>query len=198
MVHDCKLAATLWWFTAAPKPLKIQVLGVTQPQGSHSPYILGDTTRPGHVTCVLVWSKSDRRRLRKTAPTNKQTDTTKIMVTWPWTNMYYYYYTLTQNSTPEILYVPRANNFQLWYFWHKYYIAIMQSRFAYRQNFPTGWAKATKLPGRNYSTVVTVPTKIPENLDCSADTPTRGETGKCIDTHRPMWDELRSTFPRHI
>jgi len=28
-----KLAATLWWFTAAPEPLKIQVLGVIQPPG---------------------------------------------------------------------------------------------------------------------------------------------------------------------
>ena len=37
-----------------PKPLKYKFLGVTQPQGSQSPYILGDTTRPGHVTCVLV------------------------------------------------------------------------------------------------------------------------------------------------
>jgi len=63
-------------------------LGVTQPQGSHSPYMLGDTARPGHVTCVLVRSKSDQRRLRKTLhkQTDKQTDTTKIMVTWPWTN----------------------------------------------------------------------------------------------------------------
>jgi len=68
-----RLAATLWWFTAAPKPLKIQVfLGSSSPQGSHSPYILGDRTRPGHVTCVLVWSKSDWRRLRKTL--HKQTD----------------------------------------------------------------------------------------------------------------------------
>ena len=72
-----KLAATLWWFTAAPKPLKIQVFwGSPSPQGLQSPYILGDTTRPGHVTCVLVWSKSDRRRLRKTLhkQTDKQTD----------------------------------------------------------------------------------------------------------------------------
>jgi len=31
-----QLAATLWWFTAAPKPLKIQVfLGSSSPQGSH-------------------------------------------------------------------------------------------------------------------------------------------------------------------
>ena len=53
--YSVKLASTLWWFTAAPKPLKIQVFwGSPSPQGSHSPYILGDTTRPGHVTCVLV------------------------------------------------------------------------------------------------------------------------------------------------
>ena len=51
--------------------------------GSHSPYIPGDTTRPGHLTCGHSLSKSDRRRLRKTL--HKQTDTTKIMVTWPWT-----------------------------------------------------------------------------------------------------------------
>ena len=59
-----------------PKPLKIQVVGVTQPQGSHSPYILGDTTRNGHVTYVLLLSKSDQRRLRKTLhkQTNRQTD----------------------------------------------------------------------------------------------------------------------------
>jgi len=70
-----------------PKTHKNTSFGVIQPQGSHSPYILGDTTRPGHVTCVLVWPKSDRRRLRKTLhkQTDKQTDTTKIMVTWPWT-----------------------------------------------------------------------------------------------------------------
>ena len=68
------------WFTAAPKPLKASFLGSPSPQGSHSPYILGDTTRPGHVTYVLVWSKSDQRWLRKTLhkqtdkQTNRQTD----------------------------------------------------------------------------------------------------------------------------
>ena len=69
-----------------PQTPKIQVFwGSPSPQGAHSPYILGDTTRPGHVTCVLVWSKSDQRRLRKKLhkQTDKQTDTTKIMVTWP-------------------------------------------------------------------------------------------------------------------
>ena len=50
-----QLAATLWWFTAVPKPLKYKFfLGSPSPQGSYSPYILRDTTRPGHVTCVLV------------------------------------------------------------------------------------------------------------------------------------------------
>ena len=75
-----------------PKTLKNRsFLGVTQPPGVAQPYILGDTTRPGHVTRVLVWSKSDRRWLRKLCTKNKQTnkqtdretDTMKIMVTWP-------------------------------------------------------------------------------------------------------------------
>ena len=57
----------------AAKPLKYKFLGVTQPQGSHSPYILRDITRPRHITYVQVWSKSDQRRLRKTLQ-NKQTD----------------------------------------------------------------------------------------------------------------------------
>ena len=61
----------------SPKRLKIQVFrGSPSPQGSHSPYILGDTTRPRHITYVLVWSKSHQRRLRKTLykQTNKQTN----------------------------------------------------------------------------------------------------------------------------
>jgi len=41
--------------TVALKPLKIQsFFRVTQPQGSHSHYILGDITRPRHITYVLV------------------------------------------------------------------------------------------------------------------------------------------------
>jgi len=66
----------------SPKiPKNTSFLGVTQPQGSHSPYIVGDTTRPRHITYVLVWSESDQRRLRKTLhkQTDKPTDTTKIM-----------------------------------------------------------------------------------------------------------------------
>ena len=39
----------------SPKtPKNTSFLGVTQPQGSQSPYILGDTTRPRHITYVLV------------------------------------------------------------------------------------------------------------------------------------------------
>jgi len=66
-------------------------LGITQPPGSHSPYILGDTTRPRRITYVQVWSKSDQRRPRKTLhkQTDGQTDTTKIMVTRPWTYMWH-------------------------------------------------------------------------------------------------------------
>jgi len=59
-------------FFEPPNPPKYKFLGVTQPQGSHSPYILRDTTRPRRITCVLVWSKSNQRRLRKTL--HKQTD----------------------------------------------------------------------------------------------------------------------------
>jgi len=95
-----------------PKPPKIQLFwGSPSPKGSYSAYILGDTTRPGHVTCVLVWSKSDRRRLRKTLhkqtnkQTDRQTDTTKIMVTWPWTNKLcyrqYFYRASIQHSYAE-------------------------------------------------------------------------------------------------
>jgi len=53
-------------------PKNTSFWGSPSPQGSHSRYILGDTTRPGHVTCVLVWSKSDQRRLTKNL--HKQTD----------------------------------------------------------------------------------------------------------------------------
>ena len=59
-------------FLSPKTPKNTSFLGVTQPQGSHSPYILGDTTRPRHITYVLVWSKSDQGRLRKTL--HKQTD----------------------------------------------------------------------------------------------------------------------------
>jgi len=60
----------------SPKTPKNKFLGVTQPSGVPQPCILGDTTRPRHITYVLVWSKSVQRRLRKTLhkQTNRQTD----------------------------------------------------------------------------------------------------------------------------
>jgi len=61
-------------FLSPKTPKNTSFLGVTQPQGSHSPYFLGDTTRPRLITYVQVWSKSDQRRLRKTAQTNRHTD----------------------------------------------------------------------------------------------------------------------------
>jgi len=83
-----QLAAMLCGSRPPRTPKNTSFLGVTQPPGSRSSYILGDTTRPRHITYVLVWSKSDRRRLRKTLhkQADKPTDATKIMVTWPWTN----------------------------------------------------------------------------------------------------------------
>ena len=69
---------TVKWdsFLSTKTPKNTSFLGSPSPQGLHSPYILGDTTRPRHITCVLVWSKSDQRRLRKTLhkQTNRQTD----------------------------------------------------------------------------------------------------------------------------
>jgi len=76
-------------FLSPKTPKNTIFLGSPTPQGSHSLYILRDTTRPRHITCVLVWSKSDQRRWEKLC-TNKQTDrhtdTTKTMVIWPRTN----------------------------------------------------------------------------------------------------------------
>jgi len=72
--------------SASPKTPK----NTPSPQGSHSPYILRDTTRPRHVTYDQVSSKSDQRRLRKTLhkQTDKPTDTTKIMVNQNWSQVW--------------------------------------------------------------------------------------------------------------
>ena len=40
-------------FLSPKTPINTSFLGVTQPHGSHRPYILGDTTRPRHITHVL-------------------------------------------------------------------------------------------------------------------------------------------------
>jgi len=49
-----KLAATLCGLRPPQNPQNTSFGGSPSPQGSHRPYILGDTTRPGHVTYVLV------------------------------------------------------------------------------------------------------------------------------------------------
>jgi len=49
-------------------PKNTSFLGVTQPQGLHGPYILRDTTRPRHITYVLVGSKTAEKN---SAQTNK-------------------------------------------------------------------------------------------------------------------------------
>ena len=75
MSKQLLLAATLWWFTAAPKPLKIQVfwghpaLGVVQPL-----YILGDTTRPRHNMYPSLIEIGSKTAEKNSAQTNKQTD----------------------------------------------------------------------------------------------------------------------------
>ena len=69
----------------APKPLKYKFLGVTQPRGVAQPYILEDTTRPRHITCSSLVEIGSKTAEKNSAQTDRQTDTMKIMVTWPWT-----------------------------------------------------------------------------------------------------------------
>jgi len=59
-------------FLSPKTPKNTSFLGSPSPQGSHSPYFVGDTTRPRDITYIQVWSKSVQRRLRKTL--HKQTD----------------------------------------------------------------------------------------------------------------------------
>ena len=63
-------------FLSFKTPKNTSFLGATQTPGVAQPLYSRDTTTPRHITCVLVWSKSDQRRLRKTLhnQTNKQTD----------------------------------------------------------------------------------------------------------------------------
>jgi len=70
-------------FLSPKTPKNTSFLGVTHPQGSHSPYILGDTTRPRHNICPSLIEVGSKTAEKNFAQTNKQTDTTKIIVTWP-------------------------------------------------------------------------------------------------------------------
>ena len=70
-------------FLSPKTPKNTSFLGVTQPQGSRSLYILGDTTRPRYITCPSFIEIGSKTAEKNCARTNKQTGTTKIMVTWP-------------------------------------------------------------------------------------------------------------------
>ena len=77
------------WFTAAPKPLKIQVFWVTQPPRVAQPlYSRGHNyTWTCNICTSMIQIGSDgwEKLCTNKQQTNRQTDTTKIMVTWPWT-----------------------------------------------------------------------------------------------------------------
>jgi len=55
-------------------PKNTSFLGSPNPKGSYSPYILGDTTRPGHVTCPSLIQIGSKTAEKNSAQTNKQTD----------------------------------------------------------------------------------------------------------------------------
>jgi len=61
----------------SPKTPKMQAFyGSPSPQGSHSPYILGDTTRPRRITCPSMIEIGSKTAEKNSAhkQTNKQTD----------------------------------------------------------------------------------------------------------------------------
>jgi len=67
-------------------PKNTSFLGVTHPQGSHSPYILGDTTRPRHTTCPSLIEIGSKTAEKNSAQTNKQTNqqTLRLAATLRW------------------------------------------------------------------------------------------------------------------
>ena len=102
-------------FLSPKTPKYTSFLGVTQPPGVTQPLYSKDTTRPRHITRILVWSKSNQRRLRKTLhkQTDKQTDTTKIMVTWLWTKN-------------DVLHEKHCNgHVATWFTTHKYIVSSL-------------------------------------------------------------------------
>jgi len=61
-------------FLSPKTPKNTSFLGVIQPQGSHSPYIPGDTTRPRHITCPSLIEIGSKTAEKNSAQTNRQTD----------------------------------------------------------------------------------------------------------------------------
>jgi len=89
----CKLAAMLRCSrpgvqSASSKTPKIQVfLGVTQPPGVAQPlYSRGHNKTQTYNICPSLMEIGSKTAEKNSAQTDKPTDTTKIMVTWPWTN----------------------------------------------------------------------------------------------------------------
>ena len=61
-------------FLSPKTPKNTSFLGVTQPhRGSHSPYILGDPTRPRHITCPSLIEIGSKTGEKNSAQTNRQT-----------------------------------------------------------------------------------------------------------------------------
>jgi len=78
----------LWWFTAPKTPKNTSFLGVIQPPGVAQPlYSRGhNLTRTCNMcpSLIQIGSKTAEKNSAQTnRQTEKQTDTTKITVTWP-------------------------------------------------------------------------------------------------------------------
>jgi len=92
----------------SPKTPKIQVFRGYPAPVVAQPYILGDTTRPRHITRPSLIEIGSKTAEKNSAQTHKPTDTTKIMVTWPRTNYYYYDIACIQTTgTGFILHAPK-------------------------------------------------------------------------------------------
>jgi len=58
-------------FLSSQTPKNTSFYGSPSPQGSHSPYILGDTTRAGHVTCPSLIQIRSKMAEKNSAQTNR-------------------------------------------------------------------------------------------------------------------------------
>jgi len=61
-------------FLSPKAPKNTSFLGVTQHPGVAQPHILGDTTRPRHITCPRLIEIGSKTAEKNCAQTNRQTD----------------------------------------------------------------------------------------------------------------------------
>ena len=61
-------------FLSPKTPKNTSFQGSPISQGSHSPYILGDTTRPRHITCPSLIEIGSKTAEKNSAQTNRQTN----------------------------------------------------------------------------------------------------------------------------